>query len=114
MSTIVSVDRPYPAETTSAASRASEAASQLTSTTRGAPVSATRSAATAPRPWRAGSATTTDAGLKVRCEIDVNAYPAGVKVTDVEMDAIDIRRHDFHGDWNYTISPKPPPRSDNS
>jgi hypothetical protein len=60
------------------------------------------------------AATTTDAGLKVRCEIDVNAYPAGVKVTDVEMDAIDIRRHDFHGDWNYTISPKPPPRSDNS
>jgi hypothetical protein len=60
------------------------------------------------------AATTTDAGLKVRCEIDANAYPAGVKVTDAEMDAIDIRRHDFHGDWNYTISPKPPPRSDNS
>jgi len=53
------------------------------------------------------AATTTDAGLKVRCEIDHNTYPAGVKVTDAEMDAINIQRHDFHGDWNYTISPQP-------
>jgi hypothetical protein len=58
------------------------------------------------------AATTTDAGLKVRCEIDPNTYPAGVKVTDAEMDAINIQRHDFHGDWNYTISPQPPIRSD--
>jgi Rhodopirellula transposase DDE domain len=36
------------------------------------------------------SATTTDAGLKVQCEIDPNIYPASVKVTDAEMDAINI------------------------
>ncbi|MDE1916968.1 MAG: hypothetical protein KGH96_22980, partial [Sphingomonadales bacterium] len=36
-----------------------------------------------------------------------NSYPAGIKVTDVEMDEINIRRHDFHGEWNYTISPNP-------
>jgi hypothetical protein len=60
------------------------------------------------------AATTTDAGLKVQCEIDPNTYPAGVKVTDVEMDAINIQRHEFHGDWNYTISPQPPVRSDSS
>ncbi len=53
------------------------------------------------------AATTTDAGLKVQAEIDTNAYPAGVKVTDAEMDEINIRRHDFHGEWNYTISPHP-------
>jgi hypothetical protein len=53
------------------------------------------------------AATTTDTGLKVKCEIDANTYPAGVKVSDAEMDAINIRRHDFHGDWNYTISPQP-------
>jgi hypothetical protein len=58
------------------------------------------------------AATTTDTGLKVQCEIDPNAYPAGVKVTDDEMDAINIRRHDFHGDWNYTISPHAPIRRD--
>jgi Rhodopirellula transposase DDE domain len=60
------------------------------------------------------AATTTDTGLKVRCEIDSNTYPAGVKVTDAEMDAITIHRHEFHGDWNYTISPQQPVRSDSS
>jgi hypothetical protein len=60
------------------------------------------------------AATTTDAGLKVQCEIDPNTYPAGVRVTDAEMDAINILRHAFHGDWNYTISPQPPIRSDSS
>ena len=60
------------------------------------------------------AATTTDTGLKVQCEIDPNTYPAGVKVTDAEMDAINIHRHEFHGDWNYTISPQPHIRSDSS
>ena len=52
------------------------------------------------------AATTTDTGLTVRCALDPNTYPAGIKVTDAEIDALNIRRHDFHGDWNYTISPK--------
>ena len=52
------------------------------------------------------AATTTKTGLKVRCAIDPKTYPAGVKITDQEMDAIAINRHSFHGDWNYTISPK--------
>jgi hypothetical protein len=30
------------------------------------------------------------------------------------MNALNIQRHDFHGDWNYTISPQPPIRSDSS
>jgi hypothetical protein len=60
------------------------------------------------------AATTTDAGLKVQCAIDPNTYPAGVRVTDAEMNALNIQRHDFHGDWNYTISPQPPIRSDSS
>ena len=60
------------------------------------------------------AATTTDTGLKVQCEIDTNTYPAGVKVTDAEMDSINIHRHDFHGDWNYTITAQVPIRSDSS
>ncbi|KOF12434.1 transposase [Ensifer adhaerens] len=54
------------------------------------------------------AATTTKAGLTVKSEIDTNAYPAGIKVSDAEMDAINIHRHQFHGDWNYTISPNKP------
>ena len=52
------------------------------------------------------AATTTDTGLKVRCELDQNTYPAGIKVTNAEIEAVNISRHDFHGDWNYTINPK--------
>ena len=52
-------------------------------------------------------ATTTDAGLKVRAELDSNTYPAGIKVSDAELAAIAIERHEFHGEWNYTLSPRP-------
>ena len=52
------------------------------------------------------AATTTKTGLKVRCELDQNTYPAGIKVSDAEMDAVNLTRHDFHGEWNYTVSPK--------
>ena len=49
--------------------------------------------------------TTTTTGLEVRCCLDENEYPKAVKVSDAEMDAINISRDDFHGEWNYTIAP---------
>ena len=52
------------------------------------------------------AATTTRTGLKVRCQLDPMTYPAGVKVSDDELAAVNIVRHEFHGEWNYTISPK--------
>ena len=51
------------------------------------------------------AATTTTTGLTVRCEIDDNVYPKGVAVSNAEMAAINLSRHQFHGDWNYTIAP---------
>ena len=51
------------------------------------------------------AATTTTTGLTVRCEIDDNVYPKGVAVSNAEMAAINLSRHHFHGDWNYTIAP---------
>jgi hypothetical protein len=58
------------------------------------------------------AATTTDAGLTVRAELDENKYPKGVKVSDARLAAVNLDRHSFHGDWNYTISPnrRNPPR----
>jgi hypothetical protein len=44
------------------------------------------------------AATTTKTGLKVRCELDQNTYPAGIKVSDAEMEAVHLTRHDFHGE----------------
>ena len=49
-------------------------------------------------------ATTTQTGLTVRCELDANCYPKGVKVINAEMAALAIERDPFHGEWNYTIS----------
>ena len=51
------------------------------------------------------AATTTRNGLKVQAELDKTLYPKGVKVTDEEFAAISICRDDFHGEWNYVITP---------
>jgi hypothetical protein len=57
------------------------------------------------------SATTTDTGLTVRCELDPNTYPMGTVVPNAEMNAINLVRNAFHGDWNYTIRPNTASRS---
>jgi hypothetical protein len=51
------------------------------------------------------AATTTRTGLSVHCELDTNSYETGIVVSDTEMAAINIARAEFHGEWNYTISP---------
>jgi hypothetical protein len=52
------------------------------------------------------AATTTDTGLEVRAELDERKYPKGLKVSDAQLATVNISRHSFHGDWNYTISPR--------
>ena len=49
--------------------------------------------------------TTTAKGLKVSCRLDRRKYATGRKVTDVEMQQINIKRNKFHGEWNYVIRP---------
>ena len=51
--------------------------------------------------------TRTRAGLKIRAELDTARYPTGAKVSDEELAAINLKRHGFLGDWNYTLSPSP-------
>jgi hypothetical protein len=48
--------------------------------------------------------TTTSQGLRVRAELDRKIYPKGIKVSDSEFRGIALSKHDFHGEWNYTIS----------
>ena len=50
--------------------------------------------------------TTTKTGLKIQAELDAGSYPAGIKITDAELAALNLKRADFHGDWNYTLLPK--------
>ena len=54
------------------------------------------------------AATTTGTGLRVRAELDTGSYPPGATISDEQMAALPLRRHDWHGDWNYTLYPRPP------
>jgi transposase len=51
--------------------------------------------------------TTTQTGLLVHSELDTSQYPAGLKVSDKEIAAVALRPDKFHGEWNYTIIPRP-------
>ncbi|MGF1652481.1 MAG: ISAzo13 family transposase, partial [Actinomycetales bacterium] len=48
--------------------------------------------------------TTTQTGLTVACELDSTLYPTKTKTTNQQKAAIPITRHEFHPDWNYTIT----------
>jgi hypothetical protein len=49
--------------------------------------------------------TTTKSGLRVEAQLDTNAYPTKINVSDEEMATLNIKPHAFHGEWNYTIKP---------
>jgi hypothetical protein len=54
-------------------------------------------------------AVTTTTGLKVHAELDTNTYPRGIRIPDQDMKTLETKgiltRHEFHGDWNYTLTP---------
>ena len=59
------------------------------------------------------AATTTTTGLTVQAALDTGTYQKGIKISDKEMQALEqrsIRRHDFHGEWNYTVVRHEAPR----
>jgi len=56
--------------------------------------------------------TTTRTGLKVTAELDDTIYPKGIKITDAQMRVLEkqhLTRHDFHPEWNYSVSPASQP-----
>ena len=50
--------------------------------------------------------TKTKTGLEIQVVLDESIYPKGIKVSDKEMEQIQIKKDEFHGEWNYTIIPK--------
>jgi Rhodopirellula transposase DDE domain len=50
--------------------------------------------------------TKTKGGLRIRAELDTNTYETGIEVSDEELAAVQLRKDAFHGEWNYTISPR--------
>jgi len=53
------------------------------------------------------ASTTTRKGLIVKAALDTNQYETKIKVTDEQLERLRLQRHKFHGDWNYTLSPRP-------
>jgi len=49
------------------------------------------------------AATTTTTGLTVRSRIDDRIYPKGRRVSNKQLDLVNLEPHEFHGEWNYTI-----------
>ena len=53
--------------------------------------------------------TKTETGLKVKCNIDSAQYPIGLKISNEQMEQLRVHPNDFHGEWNYTITPRKRP-----
>jgi Rhodopirellula transposase DDE domain len=51
------------------------------------------------------AATKTQTGLAIHCAYDPNWYPTGEKITDADFKTIPLHPHQWHDDWNYTITP---------
>ena len=52
------------------------------------------------------ASTTTRHGLKVQAGLDTNHYETAIKVSDKELARVKLQPSAFHGEWNYTISPR--------
>jgi hypothetical protein len=50
--------------------------------------------------------TKTRTGLRIRAELDRGVYPTGIKITDAELNELNMKQAEFHGDWNYAILPQ--------
>jgi hypothetical protein len=51
--------------------------------------------------------TTTKTGLESHAEFNENSSPTGREVTAQQMERLSIKREKFHGEWNYTLVPRP-------
>jgi len=50
--------------------------------------------------------TTTQSGLTINAELDTNLYPKGIRISDEELETVNLTKASFHGEWNYTIGIK--------
>jgi hypothetical protein len=55
------------------------------------------------------AATTTQTGLKVCCQLGTQSYAKGTVISDDALAQVNLHPDDFHGEWNYVISPRTGP-----
>ena len=51
--------------------------------------------------------TKTKTGLTVQAALDTGKYPIGIQVSDEDLAQVRMEKAEFHGEWNYCISPRP-------
>ena len=51
-------------------------------------------------------ATSTSTGLEVYARLDPGSYPDKIRVPDADLAAVNLHRHEFHPEWNYSIKPR--------
>lgn len=52
------------------------------------------------------ASTRTKKGLEIKAAVDTTKYVKGLKISDAEMEALEIEKNSFHGEWNYTLKPR--------
>jgi Rhodopirellula transposase DDE domain len=52
------------------------------------------------------AATRTSKGLIVKAALDEGKYETGISVSDEQMAELNLKPAKFHGEWNYTITPR--------
>lgn len=52
--------------------------------------------------------TRTSKGLTIDADLNLNSYEKGIEVPDEEIDRLNITKDPFHGEWNYSFSPRVP------
>ena len=45
----------------------------------------------------------------MHCVLDTDHYPTGIRYEAAEVEALPLTRHEFHGEWNYTLHPNDTP-----
>ncbi len=51
------------------------------------------------------SNTTTQKGLLIKAKLDEKQYQKGIKISDKELKEVNLQKDEFHGEWNYKITP---------
>ncbi|MDQ3191627.1 MAG: ISAzo13 family transposase, partial [Bacteroidota bacterium] len=51
------------------------------------------------------ASTKTSKGLKVKSKLDNAVYEKGIKISDEKLGENNIKKNEFHGEWNYMIKP---------
>jgi len=50
--------------------------------------------------------TKTKKGLKIQALLDTESYKTGIKISDKQMEELNLTSHEMNPNWNYTIKPK--------